>query len=138
MILTETFERHTFRVQAVRVTSKNLDEIAEWCGGRVVRDGGGKLNIQVPLDIQRTRIDRAFIGYWVTRLEDSNSFRVYREQSFLGAFRKVMDEAEKFAEIHEKLLKLVLAQDSATYHQDSSGEMILLVEKTAHEICKMV
>jgi hypothetical protein len=35
-IITAPFERYTFRVEAVRVTTSNLEEIAEWCGGRVV------------------------------------------------------------------------------------------------------
>jgi hypothetical protein len=44
---------------------------------------------------------------------------------------------ENFARIHELLLRLTRAQDSATFHGESSADVILLVEKTTHEIVGM-
>ena len=143
MIVTKTFERATFRVEAVRVTTKNLKEIAEWCGGRVVNlddVGVGRTHIKVPLGrIEgREKIAHAYLGNWVTCLEGTQNFRVYREKSFLNAFHEVTSEAEKFAKIHELVLSVSRAQDTATYYGDSSGDVILLVEKVAREICRMI
>lgn len=138
MIVTATFERCTFRVKAARVTSKNLADIAEWCGGRVVQNVGGRIHVQVPTGLRQESIAHAYIGNWVTRLEETESFRVYKEQSFLGAFREIVSDTEKYAKVHELLMKVAMAQDAATYHGDSSGDVVLLIEKTAREICSII
>lgn len=146
-IVTATYERCSYQVKAVRVTSKNLEEIAEWCGGRVVnaKDYGwnvyshGRKHVQVPTGLKGENIAHAHIGNWVTCLVKARSFRVYKEKSFLETFREVVVEADKFAKVHELLLKVARAQDAATYHGDSNGDDVaLLIEKTAHEIAAMV
>lgn len=138
-VVTATYERKTFRVEAVRVTSTNMDEVAEWCGGRLVDSSNyGRKHVMVPTGKNSESLAPAFVGNWITCLDKGRSFRVYKERSFLEAFRGILSETERFAKVHEMLLKLALAQDRATYHGDSSGEMILLVEKTAREICEMM
>ena len=138
MIITETFERCTFRVQAARATSKNLDEIAEWCGGRIVSGDFGRTHVMVPTGLDRQSLAPAFVGNWVTCLEKGKSFRVYKERNFHEAFRPVMSPEEKYARVHEHLLRVARAQDRATFHGEPSDEVLLLIEKTAHELCKIV
>lgn len=145
-VVTATYERKTFRVEAVRITSTNMEEVAEWCGGRVVKvqDYGwgvydqGRSYVQVPTGHQHDKIAHAHIGNWVTCLTKTNSFRVYKEKSFLMAFRGILSETEKYAKVHELLVKVTRAQDAATFHGDSgSGEVALLIEQAAREICSM-
>lgn len=136
-MITESFERATFRVEAVRVTTQNMVLVAEWCGGRIVQNDGRK-HIQVPSGLRNEHIAHAYIGTWVSCLAGTTSFRVYKEKSFTEAFRPIMSRDEKFAKVHEILLRLRLAQDRATYHGDSSGDVILLIEKMTHEICEMI
>lgn len=139
MIIPETYERETFRVEAVRVTSTNMVEVAEWCGGRIVdSDGNGRRHIHVPTGKNEEKIAHAFIGNWVTTLVNVRSFRVYKEKSFIESFRGIMSESEKFAKVHEILLSITRAQDSATFFGDTSGDIMLLVEKSAREICRMM
>jgi hypothetical protein len=141
MIVTTTFARATFRVEAARVTTKNLDEIAEWCGGRIANlDDHGRVHVKVPTgNINgREQIAHAYIGTWVTCLEKTRNFRVYKEKSFTEAFREVLSEEEKYARVHELIMKVRNAQDTATYYGDTSDEVLLLVDKTAREICKIV
>lgn len=132
-VVTATYERCSYQVKAVRVTSTNLDEIAKWCGGRVVN-----YKVLVSTGPKGDIVAYASIGNWITLLEKSNTFRVYKEKSFLETFRQVVVDADKFAAIHEKLLKIARAQDVATYYGETSDEILLLVEKIAHEICGMV
>lgn len=140
-VITATYERMTFRVEAVRVTTNNMEEVAEWCGGRVVdidTSGFGRKHVQVPTGKDGMSIAHANIGNWVTCLVKGNSFRVYKEKSFLEAFRGIMSETERYAKIHELLMKIRTAQDSATYHGDGSADVVLLIDKVAHEICRMM
>lgn len=134
----QTFERKTFRVQAIRVMRSNLREIAQWTGGEYKVPERGAPYVIIPAG-EKKENQRAYIGDWVTSLiGDGKNFRTYKQATFLQIFNHIMNEAEKFAKVHEMLLKLALAQDAATYHGDTSGEMVLLVEKTAREICAIV
>ncbi len=140
-VITAQFERHTFRVEAVRVTTNNLEDIAEWCGGRVVDTPGyaeGRKHVQVPTGPTGMGIARAHLGNWVTCLVKAKSFRVYKEKSFLEAFRSIMTETEKYAKVHEMLMRIRNAQDTATYWEQGSDGVMLLVEQTARELCEMM
>lgn len=138
MIEIETFERHTFRVRAVRVTTTNLAGVAEWCGGRVVREEGRRPHVQVPTGPRRESITRAYIGTRLSCLEKTDSFRVYKEQSFVEAFRKVESAEDKFAKVHALVSKVRKAQDLATYYEDDQGQVALLVEQVSREICAII
>lgn len=139
-VVTATYERKTFRVEAVRVTSENLEEIAEWCGGRVIpeRIGYSRTFVQIPIGHNGLNVIHAFVGNWVTCLVKTKSFRVYKEKSFLEAFRGIMSETEKYAKVHELLMRIRHAQDVATYHGDTSEDVLLLVDRAAHQICEMM
>lgn len=139
----QTYERKTFQVKAIRVTPENISEIAQWTGGGL-RDYGLPATNAAIVDVPigqvngRTIMEKAHIGDWVTCLANSKDFRVYRNKTFLQAFQASMEQVEKYTKVHELLLKIARAQDAATFHGDSSGDVILLIEKTAHEICEMV
>jgi hypothetical protein len=140
-IITAPFERYTFRVEAVRVTTSNLEEIAEWCGGRVVETPGyapGRKHIQVPTGPTGKGLDRAHLGNWVTCLVKARSFRVYKEKSFLEAFHSIMSDTEKYAKVHQMLMQISAAQDKATYYQDSHAGVMLLVDDIARRLCEMM
>lgn len=140
-VITAQFERCTFRVEAVRVTTTNLEQIAEWCGGRVVDTPGyavGRRHVQVPTGLEGNSIARAHLGNWVTCLVKARSFRVYKEKSFLEAFRGIMSETEKYAKVHAMLMKIRNAQDTATFWEEGYDGVMLLVEQTARELCEMM
>lgn len=140
-VVTATYERKTFRVEAVRVTSDNMEEVAEWCGGRVVNTDGfgyGRKHVQVPTGKGGESIAHAYIGNWVTCLVKAQSFRVYKEKSFLEAFSSIMSETERFAKVYEMLMSIRHAQDVATYHGEGSADVLLLVDQTARQICEMM
>jgi hypothetical protein len=148
MIITDTlftFERNSFKVKAVRITPRNVQEIAEWTAGEIVQPEKGARYVRIPCGSKKEN-RKAYVGDWVTNLVTYNdgqapeepNFRVYNHQDFTHAFHPVTSETEKFAKVHDLLLKLALAQDRATYHGDSSGEMVHLVETTAREICNII
>jgi len=139
----QTYQRRAFKVKAIRITRENINEIAKWTGSEVhytYGSNGDFLVIHVPTGKVSGRVFKttAYIGDWVTCLADSPDFRVYRDKSFLQTFQAVLDETEKYVKVHELLLKVARAQDSATYHGNSSGDVILLIEQTAHEICALI
>lgn len=109
MIVKTLYERKTFRVQAVRVSSDNMWEVAGWCEGRYLigQTGSQRPCIEIKLghDAQRKpKYDRAYIGDWVTLLPGQNSFRIYKEKTFLEAFQQVMDHVEKRTRILEAVV----------------------------------
>lgn len=85
-IVIEKYTRKPFQVEAIRVTDKNMDEVAEWCGG-TIHTRNGKRYIQVdvinPLTEKQTK---AFSGNWL--LQTKSGFKVYTHRAFQDAFDK--------------------------------------------------
>jgi len=124
-IVTATYERRTFRVQAIRVTKENMRELAEWCGGDLARtldeNERDYISVTVGHVNGRPRLARAYAGNWVTRLTEGNNFRVYKDKSFVEAFRAILDDTEKYAKVHQLVRAAMREQDAATYHGESSN-----------------
>jgi len=145
MIVTSEWERKTFRVKAVRITEGNIREIAEWTRGEHTKPERGGSFVRVPCGAKKENC-KAYVGDWVTSLITYNdgtepeepNFRVYKQHTFLQAFRQIMSEAEKYAKVHELLMKIRGAQDVATYYGETSEDVLLLIDQTAREICELV
>lgn len=114
MISTSTYQRKTFRVQAIQVTVENMAELADWCGGdkKVYKPEASKLSgdyragqwcIQVTIHRVAGRMIKthAFAGDWITRLTEANNFRVYPDKSFSMAFTEISSAEEKYKEVLE-------------------------------------
>jgi hypothetical protein len=95
-VSTTQFIRKPLYVDAVRVTSKNFDEIAAWCQGQVLEDddpekGSGKKYIRVrvhnPINPRQTR---AYIGDWILYTE--KGYKIYSNQAFRASFDEASEE----------------------------------------------
>lgn len=104
MIVTTTFQRKTFRVHAIRITEENMQELSEWCGGTIYKEGdtrgGFKVYIHVPVGtIHNTKTVvkkiRAYLGDWITTISDNNNFMVYSNKTFMQAFEEIRSTVEK-------------------------------------------
>lgn len=134
MIINKTYRRKTFTVQAIQVTAGNMNGLAEWCGGQVIvyfpdisRRSGDYRAGQTCVEVVTGRVNgrkqkaRAYPGDWVTRLHDSDNFRVYRNKTFLEAFEEVRSEVEQY----QMVLDLVEeAMGGNSYNVDDSGNVI--------------
>lgn len=85
---THKFARKPFYVDAVRVSEANMEEVAEWCEGKIVEHEteGKYISVKVhrPLTERQTQ---AFIGDWV--LFAGTGFKVYVPKAFDKSFEKV-------------------------------------------------
>jgi hypothetical protein len=124
-VVTATFERRTFRVQAIRVTKENMREISEWCGGDLARtlDENQREYISVTVGHVngRPRLARAYAGNWVTRLTEGNNFRVYKDKSFTEAFSPILSDAQKRSCVLQLVKAAMREQDVATYQGESKS-----------------
>lgn len=55
-------------------------------------------------------------------------------QAWLVKKDSIAESKAKFAQVHELVLMVMRAQDAATYHGDSSGDVMLLAEQVSHKI----
>lgn len=87
---TETYTRKPLNVEAVRVSDENMQEVAEWCDGRIREANDEPKFIQVkvarPMNVKQTR---AFVGDWV--LKAGRGFKVYTDSAFNKYFVKAND-----------------------------------------------
>jgi len=119
------FTRKTFSVEAMQVTTENIYEIAEWCGGTIKDNGDGFVGdpqayIEVPVAMKNgIKRDKAFYGDWVTRTE--RSFKAYRDEAFKIAFEQ--DAPVEFDPDvrHEEVYRLV-HEAMGDQHKATSGE----------------
>lgn len=90
-IVAKKFIRKSFPVDAIQVTPENMEAVAKWCAGTIMKNGDkeGHLSrdyIQVrvayPLNPRQTE---AYLGDWV--LKSGKSFKVYTNSAFEKSFQ---------------------------------------------------
>lgn len=82
------FVRRPFKVEAIRITEENIDEIAALIGEVKVHAKSNEKFILLDKRIVPS-MARAFVGWWVTKFNDN--LRVYSNKIFLEQFT-VCDE----------------------------------------------
>jgi hypothetical protein len=91
----KNYERIPFDVTAVRVTSKNIEQVAAWCGGEVLTSSKKDRDLErgridekyVKVRVYRPMGDRqtmAFVGDWV--LYAGKGYKVYTNLAFQKTF----------------------------------------------------
>lgn len=83
---TDKFARKPLYVDAIQVTDENMEAVAEWCQGDVVKTEAPKANyIKVRVHRPMTpRQTQAFVGDWV--LYAGKGFKVYNDKAFKNYF----------------------------------------------------
>lgn len=74
--------RQPFYVMGIEVTSENMDAIARWCQGHVIRSGDRSF-VRVPVDrATNRRQTEAYVGTWVmaSKQRGVQSFKVYTRE----------------------------------------------------------
>lgn len=101
MIVTTTFRSKTYVVHAVQVTEDNIKDLPEWCGGVYIesyepdlflRSGNYRMGqpcVELSTDMP-IRKNRAFLGDWITMIDESSHFKIYRDKTFKEAFEEVL------------------------------------------------
>lgn len=87
MLKTHKFARKPFYVDAVRVSETNIEEVAEWCSGKLDEGPNGKF---VQVEVYRPINDRqtqAHVGDWV--LYTATGYKVYMAKAFDRSFERV-------------------------------------------------
>jgi len=92
----QKYARKVFFVDGVEVTTENLEEVAEWCGGSVQQtkpkpEEGLEAQpyVKVPiLKYVNERQTKAFVGDVVTK--SGNQFKVYTGQAFRKSFEELV------------------------------------------------
>ena len=98
-------------VECVKVTNENLEEVAQWCGGKVAQTESRKIPgridsyVWVPTPKGRS-ISWAFPGMYVTRRivknvrgETRTTYAAFRRDYFENNYYITPDEASKVVEI---------------------------------------
>jgi len=95
------YVRKPFYIDAIQVTTENLNEVAKWCQGEVrwaCRDPKGtaekdayvKVRVHRPLNERQTQ---AFVGDWV--LYAGTGYKVYTLKAFTNSF-EVVDSVSRY------------------------------------------
>lgn len=82
---TAKFIRKPFEVDAVQVTTENINDVAKWCQGEVRTDSDGKEFIKVRvMRVIDERQTQAYVGDWV--LYAGTGYKVYTPKAFQKSF----------------------------------------------------
>lgn len=115
---TTRYVRKPLYVEAVRVSPKNIEELAEWCDGKIDMGypnphGTGKKKKYIKVNVLNPRNPRqtmAFIGDWLLRQGDS--FKIYTFKAFEMAFDLAEEDAATQSE-----------QETTFYIDPTSGDL---------------
>lgn len=97
------FMRKPFYVMGIEVTKGNMDAVARWCEGHVIRDTDRPF-IRVPVErATNRRQTEAYVGTWVTmsRQRDERSFKVYTREWLDKNFIELADDELESLEIED-------------------------------------
>jgi hypothetical protein len=86
----KNYQRKTFPVQAVRVTTDNIGEVAEWCKGEVIPSESEPIDYHIKVDVKlplNERQTKAFPGDYVVL--HNGGFKVFQERGFHKSFELV-------------------------------------------------
>jgi hypothetical protein len=111
-----------------RITAENIEAVATWCGGHVSQPFGQNPMIKV------SQYDIALIGDYVVK--GSGGIAVFSEKNYLGFPKKARRDPDKYSEILKLVVKAMLEQDSATYHQ-SQKDMGAVAQEIAMKILEL-
>lgn len=106
------FMRRTFDVDAVLVTEENFEDVAAWCGGKIVTvnepEGGlfdeshthRHISVEVSRPLSRRQTE-AYVGDWV--LYASKGFKVYTNRPFQKNFVERTENLEELFVTKEEI-----------------------------------
>lgn len=84
------FVRRPFFVMAFLITKDNMDKVAEWCDGEILKSDSGVhrfIKVTKVLNPQNERQTKAYIGDYV--LKSGEHFKVYTTASFNRSFKTI-------------------------------------------------
>lgn len=150
MITPKTFMRRSFEVEAIRVTSENMEEVAQWCLGTILiqkrptKRGEGGFIKEVPylkVDVLRPLNERqtmAFPGDWI--LKTGTSFKIYTDIAFHKNFLPMDGEVEQQEEFNvpfEQLSDFMVYKDGSwepMTNEDLKEKLGPIIRATMSEI----
>jgi hypothetical protein len=128
-VISETWTRNSFDVEAVRVTEENIREVANWCGGTVAKSLTDYPKLYISLDTvhyNKHRQTKANIGDWIILVDEE--FKHYRDKSFRLAYQSKAAKREAVLEMVREALGIT----NGTL--DPFAEMSVEVENLADKI----
>lgn len=118
------YDRRPFSVEAVQVDFENVNEVAEWCKGTVIKQKTRMMGVET--DVPAIRVEGqgdnrgkffiATLGCYVVSLK--GSFRVYKPVQFENTFQQSFDQ------LGEK--------EIPTYELQNDGVTALPVDENQH------
>lgn len=125
------FWRTSYRVQAVRITEKNIRDIAEHLGLEYGESSIGLDSPPIP-HIAAPKKGYGYVGDWVV-VYTNDDFKFFTDKEFAEKFRthsEQMTSDEKYAKVFQIVVAALQIQANATYHGDTNGMDLVAIETT--------
>lgn len=123
-LIPSRYSRRPFDVDAVRVTERNFEDVAEWCGGEIrTNETSGQRKIIVPVKKPRHANQRiARVGSWVVFSIVPIGFKVYSDNAFRNTFELPEDTSEPVVDTPEGAPGDKLAQSDSISFSTSKDD----------------
>lgn len=87
-----TFVRKPFAVEAVEITTENIEELARYIGDLETKDDGTQY---ILVDRRKVpNVQRVYPGFWMTKMGDN--IRVYSKKVFAEQFIESNDDIQQW------------------------------------------
>ena len=102
-MIVNKYARKPFYVEAVQVTAENIEDVAKWCGGQLIKGTEANPHAYIKVKVKRplsARQTKAFHNDWV--LKAGTGYKVYTADAFDKSFDTLsvreIEESEKVLE----------------------------------------
>lgn len=122
-----TYWRKTFSVEAVRLTTDNMQQLADFLGASHITKHKKNAD-EFYIDYGG---DEGYAGEWLVRNEDNYYF--LGDEEFLKAYRTHSEqesEEARYAKVFQLVISAMNKQSSATYNGDQNGMDLVAIETT--------
>jgi hypothetical protein len=118
--------RKAYRVEAIRLTLENMQQIADFLGGDYsdIPDGMSKANIQYLGGI-------GWDGDWILKVGENYEF--IGHEDFMTGYHTHSEQLstdEKYAKVFQIVVTALQIQANATFHGDTDGMDLVAIETT--------
>lgn len=131
-VKTTEYWRKTYRIEAVRLTLENMQQIADFLGGEFYTPSGKDPYIRLGKGSGLTGV--GYLGEWFVKVgTEKDAYDFLSDEEFQKGFHTHNEQVandEKYAAVFDLVMRAMAIQAKATYHSDTDGLDLVAIETT--------
>jgi hypothetical protein len=117
---TKKARKKSFDVDYVEVTEANIEEVAVWCGGRVIGSDKDRYIKIIDKGALNERQTKAYLGDFVVHHARANTYRTFNKKNFWRTFEEIVASGQKVSHARDAGSGEYVSDEYAEEHPDTT------------------